>query len=332
MPKNKSIIRRFRIIHNQLVKRGERSTKQLKEAVEESEGYSITLRTIENDIRDLKEGETLGKPAPIETIKKKHRLTEKFDLFNQLDLKEEEIKYLKVMASSLEIYQQHGVFREFSSAIDKVLNAVNFKISLKGKAESTPYIMTDDPPKIGGAEFLPIILESIEEQRIIQFLYKTSYLPDPKTKVVEPLLLREYRGRWYVIGNYSGEDEVRCFSLDRIIGPIELKEKFTRITNFDPARYYKYSFGVTVLEDDPIEIRLEFGEQQFEYIKALPIHPSQSIIEESSTSMVVSIIIVPTFEFYYQIMGYGAGVKILSPDIVRAEFKRRLSEALDNQL
>ncbi|SDE26775.1 WYL domain-containing protein [Riemerella columbipharyngis] len=66
---------------------------------------------------------------------------------------------------------------------------------------------------------------------------------------------------------------------------------------------YKNSFGIVAPNDYPAEeIILSFSKQQGNYVKLLPLHHSQTIIEETDSEVVISLKFVPTFDFIQEIL------------------------------
>ncbi|MGO8056123.1 hypothetical protein, partial [Rhizobium leguminosarum] len=49
------------------------------------------------------------------------------------------------------------------------------------------------------------------------------------------------------------------------------------------------------------------------YIKTKPIHPSQQVLEETKEGVRFSIEVVPNFELERELIGFGEGLKIISP-------------------
>jgi len=120
---------------------------------------------------------------------------------------------------------------------------------------------------------------------------------------------------------------LRTLALDRINSLKETDMTFDEIS-FDPDDHFVHSFGITVTEDSPIEIVIKFDPHQANYVKALPIHSTQDIIEESDEGILVKFKIKPSYEFYSKILSYGAGATIVSPNSIREEIISKTQEAL----
>lgn len=132
---------------------------------------------------------------------------------------------------------------------------------------------------------------------------------------------------WYMIGSIDGKKLVTTFAVDRISN-IRIVNKRIRKIQFDPKTYFKYSFGVTVSEADPIEVILSFTPQQGNYLKTLPIHETQNIKVDNDDEFRISIKVQPSYEFYSKILSYGNSVRVISPKSVMIRLKETLQKTL----
>ena len=103
------------------------------------------------------------------------------------------------------------------------------------------------------------------------------------------------------------------------------KEPFIRHKKFDPSTYFAPIVGVTRNEGDvPVQIVFIADHYQAPYIKTKPIHPSQQVLEETKEGVRFSIEVVPNFELERELIGFGEGLKIISP----GNFVRRIKNKI----
>ena len=136
--------------------------------------------------------------------------------------------------------------------------------------------------------------------------------------------MKEDHHRWYIIG--KSEKTSRPFStyaLDRV-SSLEIKDKRFKAINFDFEKYFTYSFGVTVTDEDPVKVVLSFTPEQGNYLKTLKIHHTQTTLADNETEFRVSVVVRPSYEFYEKILGYGDKVQVISPKSVITEIKKTL--------
>lgn len=317
---------RYQIIDRELCRRDWVKTNELVQIIREELSINVSTKTINNDINAMRYDSLLGYFAPIEDDKKNkaYYYSDKDYTIKAFGLKDGDINALNFFATTLNQYKEYEVFKDFSNAIEKVLDAVKIRSGLNNFEKAKKVVQTERTPKLTGGELIPHIVQSLNENCLIKFEYQKFDDSKPKTIILEPHLLKEDRHRWYVIGRLEKYTEpTTTYALDRMISVELLSDKFTPV-DFDFEEYYRYSFGITVLEDEPIEVILSFTPSQGKYLKTLKIHPTQSELIDNDSEYRISISVKPSWEFYEKILGYGNSVKVLSPDNVIQQFKKKL--------
>ena len=137
--------------------------------------------------------------------------------------------------------------------------------------------------KSRGLHLMNGLIHAIQHKKLIRFNHQ-SYYSDQQTPgevVVEPYALKEFNYRWYLLGNKTDNQEFRIstFGLDRMSG-LEITSSTFIKKPFDVEKAFEHSFGIVSPNDmKPEKIRLKFDRQQGYYIKSLPIHHSQKIVD-----------------------------------------------------
>ena len=175
-------------------------------------------------------------------------------------------------------------------------------------------------------ELLVVLYKAIVAQTTVQLSYQSFKARHANDIIFYPYLLKEYRNRWFTLGMKKQGKEIVTFALDRIQGIISLpNETFRRHKQFDPQTYFSDIVGVTRnVADEPTRITFLADHYQAPYIKTKPIHPSQQIIEETKEGVTFTIDVVPNFELDRELMGFGEGLKILSPHNLVRGIKRKV--------
>jgi len=151
-----------------------------------------------------------------------------------------------------------------------------------------------------------------------------------ETKVLmDPYFLKEYLGRWYIVGLRDNDDKIRTYGIDRISDLEITKETFKKTkevkarANFDSIIGLVYSYGKQQ------RVILSFTPQQGRYIKSLPWHHSQKVLIDNEEELRISLFVVPNYELYQQILMNGADVEVIEPAWLRKEIKGKLMNALN---
>jgi predicted DNA-binding transcriptional regulator YafY len=159
--------------------------------------------------------------------------------------------------------------------------------------------------------------------QVIEFEYQKFEDTVSKLVKLQLHLLKEDRHRWYVLGRINGHDDpTTVYALDRILAAKILEEKFEPAEfNFD--QYFAHSFGITVTNDEPVDVILSFTPFQGNYLKTLKIHHTQVTLVDNEAEYRISVRVIPSWEFYEKILGYGHCVKVVSPEIIIEEVKKK---------
>lgn len=179
-----------------------------------------------------------------------------------------------------------------------------------------------------GTEHLPYMLQAIKENHPITFEYHKYSKDEVTQRSIEPYAMKEWRGRWYVIGD-TGHGRFKTFALDRIDNLHILPEHFSRTKDFDIVAKFKDSYGVYSSEEYPIEdVVLAFDTEDGNYLKSRPIHQSQHVVSDNGSEVVIGMRLRITPDFIMELLSRAWSVKVISPDSLRHRICKIFSDAL----
>lgn len=166
--------------------------------------------------------------------------------------------------------------------------------------------------------FLTDIIFAMRENRVIRITYKSYLNPEPRTFNVEPYCLKIFRLRWYMLAKVEDREQARIYSLDRIVDMEEVDATFELPVSFDAEKFFQYSFGI-IVEDKagPEEVKLKVVASQAQYFRSLPLHHTQEETETTDQWSIFQYKIIPTFDFWQEVLSKGDTVEVLSPDWFR---------------
>lgn len=329
MPKNKNAFIRYRIIDGALRNKYKRfPTKQ--DLIEACSGLGrISARTIDSDIYDMKFDEELGYLAPIEYNRKErgYYYSNPDYSINNLPLKQEDLYALEFACSLLKQFEGIGPVQQFIQSVDKIEDYVNLR-NVYGNDDFLQIVETEKSLSQKGNEFLSPLLMSIKEQQALLIHYRGYGHSEIRTYELHPYVLKEYRNRWYVTGKVPGKDRIQTFALERIREIIPARKSFERDRSFDPAEFFRHSFGISVLDFEPQLITLRFSPGEAPFIKSQPLHQTQQIISDNEKEFVITLDVIPSYELKSHILSYGDQVEVISPAGLRQEHMKTLERAL----
>jgi len=324
MPIKKNAFQRYRII-DRCIRSHQKPfpTKvELRRACEDelfgTERSHVCDSTIEKDLRYMR----LEHDAPIKfhRIERGYYYTDKNYALDEMPLTEVDVDAIKVAADILSQFKNTSLFQQFEVAIDKIVDRVNISKDVQDVAIDK-YVQFETVQKIEGNEHLEQMLMAIKSNQTLQFGYQSYQSEVAKIRRVHPYLLKEYRNRWYLIGKSEIKDKILTFGLDRVFDLTVLSQNFKRDIDFSADRYFKHAIGITTSNELPVELRLETNEVLSKYLLSQPLHHSQVFVGEKNGRFLFSYYLLITYELKMQILGFGADVKIISPQELIKDIK-----------
>lgn len=175
-------------------------------------------------------------------------------------------------------------------------------------------------PVPSGEKFLSPIIEALRDQCAIQMTYQGFGKPHPATFIVEPYCLKMFKQRWYVLAYSPGIDTLYTYALDRIHAIEPTKQKYKIPNDFDAEFYFRNAYGVT--KGQPEQVIISIDESQADYLRTLPLHPSQKEIEPINGYPAFSFYLYPSEEFQRELYAYGSALEIHEPEWLRKYFAK----------
>lgn len=330
MPNVKNQVFRIRIIDELLRKQEWVTTQKMQRDIIHRLGYSVTLRTIQNDIDDMKYSTKLNYNAPIEFNKTRnaHRYTDHAYSINRFALRNEEITALQFYAECLQAFSGYKLFDSFSSGIKKVIDGVVVRNQLKTTTNPRTIIQTDTLVTPAGQEYLEQLVVAIENKLICTLTYQQYGDIAVHTRTAQPLFLKEYRNRWYLLAYRLDKKQLRTYALDRIKSLAVSDKEISSPYDFNPDAYFKYSFGITTPDKKVEKVVLRFSKREAPYIISLPIHPTQIILKNTARSITIQIEVLLSYELIDFILSKTPEVKVISPTSLVRDISLKIEKGL----
>ena len=184
-------------------------------------------------------------------------------------------------------------------------------------------------PGYRGAQFIGTIYDAVRKQQTIAIEYKSFKAQQSEKLIVYPYLLKEYRNRWFLIGEKASNrvPQVNIFALDRIhsVEPDKM-HPFKKCVDFDPEHYFDDTIGVTrQISDKARRVVVKIDRQQAPYVESKPFHRSQKVEQRfRDGSIQISLKVVVNNELERLILGYGGHAEVIAPP----EFRDRIAESI----
>lgn len=197
------------------------------------------------------------------------------------------------------------------------------------QTENQSNVMLFEKRLASGFHNLKGIIYAIKNCKTITFHYNKYWETMPMKKVLQPYALKEFRNRWYLLGNEDDGKEfsIKIYGLDRITHFKKPKKTFTK-KEIDIEALFVNSFGiVSTLDKIPETIILSFNQRQSGFVKSLPIHHSQKIMIDNADEFRIELTLVPTYDFYQELLTHAERLKIIEPEEVKNHYLNLLINA-----
>ena len=148
---------------------------------------------------------------------------------------------------------------------------------------------------------------------------------------LDPFFVRLINKRWYALVKFP-EPTGRLFTLafDRIISLDVTDETFDYPKDFDPATWFRDSYGIVRDPEVPVEtvVLRAFGKEA-NYLRDLPLHHSQKEVVTTDAYSDFSLTLSPTADFFSPLLSRGAAIKVLEPQWLADEIKQLHQAAVE---
>lgn len=186
-------------------------------------------------------------------------------------------------------------------------------------------ILVDEIPS--GREHLTTLLEAMKENRVVNISYHPFKKSRDYTFPVEPYCVKLFENRWYVLAHNITYDDIRLYGLDRIES-VEITDKSFKLPkDFNSEEYFSTAFGIVIGNGvKPERIVLRAYEEHKHYLKSLPLHHSQRLIEDCGEYADFELYLSPSYDFVMRLLHFGAMIEVIKPYSLRKTMKGWVSD------
>jgi predicted DNA-binding transcriptional regulator YafY len=181
---------------------------------------------------------------------------------------------------------------------------------------------------INGMDYIGPLLRCIKHHSVIEMIHQKYGAKEEKEYKVHPYLLKEYQGRWYLLGYVTAYDDYRTFGLDRIKKIKQTDQSFQPDEGINTATYFDDVIGLVKDMSDVEEVVLRFSERQGSFIKSQPLHKSQVVLADNEDGLLIKLKLMVNYELMQKIMMHGPEVTVIKPDWLVEDIKTKLADAL----
>ena len=201
-------------------------------------------------------------------------------------------------------------------------NLISENIALKDR------IIVDRIPS--AHNHLSELLEAMKENRTVKITYRGFVNAQSHTFPVNPYCVKLFENRWYLVAYNARYDDIRIYGLDRIENLEITCDTFRLPEDFSASEYFSNYYGIVSDRNiKPQRIVIRAYKDHIPYMKSLPLHHSQKLLEEHVEYADFGLYLAPTYDFIMRLLHSGAMLEVLSPVSLRGTMKKWISDMHD---
>lgn len=209
-----------------------------------------------------------------------------------------------------------------------LLNTYGTAETLSSNLSIHDRILTENIPS--SQDHLSTVLEAMKSNNMLQITFKAFTMKEPKRFLVEPYCVKMSAQRWYMLARNTDHKNLRLYSLDRIEAVEISNTRFVLPDDFNAKDYFAEFFGIVLDESVPLQtIILRADKYHQNYMRTLPLHPTQREIFACDDYADFELKLRPTYDFYMKLMSFGNMIKVLEPKTLQEEICKWLENTIE---
>lgn len=334
MPVNLDALLRYHVINKCLQRQGNGYTweeladacaEYMDEVAPRADRNTPAQRTIQGDIKIMR-SDILGYNAPIEIKNGKYFYTESDYSIKNASLTKDDLRAITTAAKVLGQYKGFNFFNDLNNVYERFES----KLYLKLQKENQQTISFDKDEEARGIQFLNPLLNFIETKTVLHISYKKFADDAPKQHILHPYLLKEFDGRWYLLGWHEQGQFIITLALDRIEDISEANTYTYLEKNFNAEEYFANTLGVTFTGQPAQQIIMEVEAGYAPYLLTKPMHKSQQLLRDDAEAFVFSYYLVVNQELENWLLEHSNHLKVLEPLSLKQSLLEKIKKAYHN--
>ncbi len=206
--------------------------------------------------------------------------------------------------------------------MDEVIGKLESSFELNNS--SAAIVGFDQNIDLKGLKYFSPLFDAIIAKQTLKIKY-TPFKKPTQELIVSPYYLKQYNNRWWVFCRTDAQgDSIVNLALDRIDSIKNAKAQFVENEDIDFSEYFEDIVGVT----HPVggveqKVVLKVADDYLGYFITKPIHGSM----KKRPNNVFEFKLIPNYEFKTIILSHADEIKVLEPESLKNDIKRRLDAA-----
>lgn len=294
------------------------------DAIGDIYGGSISVRTIRDDIKFMRDSQGYNAPIVAKEWNGKKCIyfysDPHFSVF-KTELNQDEIDKLK---ATIQILGRFKGLPQFEW-MEEILTGLEDKFTTHGNDNCViGFEQNVDYTAVG---YLSELFGAIINKQVLKIHYRTFKGVDHNW-TLHPYYLKQYNSRWFLFGrDNDNQSSILNVPLDRIVDCITTNITYIKNDLVDFEDYFDDIIGVTKYSgQSECRIMLKFDAERFPYILSKPIHGSMKIVDKKNC--IIELSLKPNKELEALIFSFGNQVEVLEPQWLRKQIKEKIEDLM----
>jgi len=292
---------------------------KLESAEQAAREFEVSARTIERDLDELR---NLGAEIVYSRSKGCYSYKGERVTLPAQWMSEKELAIILISERALKVHAGMSFHSDIHPAFNRLLNPVRHDAKMMSAIRNLcgsvifrrPYKAERSVSRI-----FQKLLDAIMDKKRVSIGYKSA---EAKITVreVDPYVLVNDGGDWYLIGFCKLRNSVRTFALDRIYNPRVLDHYFALPKGFKAEEYLEQGFG-RMRGLSNVDIRLNIDGKAAAWVERNVWHPSQKVEHRKNGSIDLSLTCPMTDNLIRWVLQMGGEVTVLAPQELKIKVK-----------
>ncbi len=290
-----------------------------------AEEYEVSRKTIQRDIEYMR----YQLDAPIEYIAK-HRgyiYTEEQFQLPAINIKESDLFGVYLAEKLLVQYEGTPIYDSLCSVFEKIGDSLPDKTTTDPMTDQAKFTVFPPYSTSIAPEIWDTITSCLRSSKQVKIKYKTPG-KEVVSRVLDPYHGVRYEGDWYVVGYCHLRDDVRTFSLSRIMEAKITGEMILIPGDFDFQKLSGSHFGIH-WSDGEVDVKLKFAKRVADYVTERTWHPSQKVSTCKNGDVDLSMTVNHLLELKRWVLSWGADVRVVEPDYFADDIEATLRQSME---
>lgn len=231
-------------------------------------------------------------------------------------------------------YSRYKIDREslnHNQTIDWLLSTIATENLISQSRNIADKILLE--PADTGTTHLNVITEALKSDIILEIDYQSFHIGSlaHKSLLIEPLALKMFKRRWYLLSRKVENGDFRLYALDRMDCCRLTDKHFEYPTDLKPEEYFSKYFGVSTdgYTSTPCHIVLRAYNELPRYLVSQPLHHTQEIALNVENYTDFSYYLIPAFDFVQEILLHCEQLEVLYPSSLRQRVAEILQKSIE---